>query len=66
MKENRWKDADLKNWRFLLVSAKGKKEGDLELNDIKNFQCKDLKAVDKLWVDNSKGKFGFSIQKKIY
>ncbi|MBE9257048.1 GUN4 domain-containing protein, partial [Dolichospermum sp. LEGE 00246] len=33
---------------------------------IKNFNCKDLQKVDKLWVDNSKGKFGFSVQKRIY
>ena len=66
MKQNRWKDADSKNWQFILVSAKTEKEGYLVLNDMKNFQCQDLKAVDKLWVDNSKGKFGFSVQKRIY
>ncbi|MEA5553045.1 GUN4 domain-containing protein [Anabaena cylindrica UHCC 0172] len=66
MKQNRWKDADLKNWQFILVSAKREKEGYLEVNDVKNFQCQDLKAVDKLWVDNSKGKFGYSVQKRIY
>ncbi|MBO1055278.1 MAG: hypothetical protein HEQ27_01610 [Dolichospermum sp. JUN01] len=63
---NRWQDADSKNWQFILVSAKREKEGYLELNNIKNFNCKDLKAVDELWVKNSKGKFGFSVQKKIY
>ena len=66
MQENRWKDADSKNWQFILVSAKREKEGSLEVNDIKNFQCQDLKAVDKLWVNNSKGKFGYSVQKRIY
>jgi hypothetical protein len=71
MKENRWKDADLKNWQFLLVSAKREKQEYLEVNDIKNFNCKDLQKVDKLWVDNSKGKFakgkfGYSVQKRIY
>jgi hypothetical protein len=66
MQQNRWKDADLKNWRFILVSAKREKQGYLEVNDIKNFNCKDFKKVDKLWIKNSKGKFGFSVQKKIY
>lgn len=66
MQQNRWKDADYKNYLFLLVSAKREKEGYLEVNDIKKFQCQDLKAVDKLWVTNSKGKFGYSVQKKIY
>lgn len=66
MKENRWKDADSKNWQFILVSAKREKQSYLEVNNIKNFNCKDLQKVDKLWVDNSKGKFGFSVQKRIY
>jgi hypothetical protein len=66
MKENRWKDADLKNWQFILVSAKREKQRYLEVNDVKNFNCKDLQKVDKLWVDNSKGKFGYSVQKRIY
>ena len=66
MKENRWKDADSKNWQFILVSAKKEKEGYLEVNDVKNFKCDALKAVDKLWVDNSKGKFGYSVQTRVY
>ena len=66
MKKDRWKEADEKNWQFILVSAKREKQRYLEVNNVKNFNCKDLKAVDKLWVDNSKGKFGFSVQKRIY
>ncbi|MTJ54379.1 GUN4 domain-containing protein [Anabaena sp. UHCC 0253] len=66
MKENRWQDADRKNDQFLLVSAKKEKQGFLELNDIKNFNCKDLKEVDDLWVKNSGGKFGFSVQNRIW
>ena len=66
MKENRWKDADTKNSQFILVSAKREKQGYFELNDVKNFQCQDLKKVDDLWVKNSKGKFGLSVQKRIY
>ncbi|WP_292753893.1 GUN4 domain-containing protein [Nostoc sp. NMS4] len=31
-----------------------------------NFNCKDLKQLDTLWVNNSKGYFGYSVQKKIY
>jgi hypothetical protein len=68
MKENKWKDANFKNWQFILVSAKREKQSYsyLEVNNIKNFNCKDLQKVDKLWVDNSKGEFGFSVQKRIY
>ncbi|MEA5531243.1 AAA-like domain-containing protein [Dolichospermum sp. UHCC 0684] len=59
MKQNRWKDADLKNSEFVSFFAKG------ELS-FKNLQCQDLKKVDNLWVTNSNGKFGFSVQKEIF
>ncbi len=66
MKQNRWKDADSKNDQFLLVSAKREKEGYLVVSDIKNFQCQDLQAVDRLWLKNSDKKFGYSVQKRIW
>jgi hypothetical protein len=44
------------------------KEADqwLSVEDIQNFPCEDLRAIDKLWVDYSQGKFGFSVQKKVW
>ncbi|NER08028.1 MAG: hypothetical protein F6K17_38505, partial [Okeania sp. SIO3C4] len=33
---------------------------------IKNFSSDDFRAIDQLWVKYSGGKFGFSVQKKIY
>ncbi|NEP80428.1 MAG: hypothetical protein F6K39_21015 [Okeania sp. SIO3B3] len=33
---------------------------------IENFSSDDLRAIDQLWVKYSGGKFGFSVQKKIY
>jgi serine/threonine-protein kinase len=33
---------------------------------VENFPCQDLGTIDKLWVKYSDGKFGFSVQKKIY
>ncbi|NJM18372.1 MAG: hypothetical protein HC907_06500 [Richelia sp. SM1_7_0] len=65
MREKRWREADIKNYQFLLTSAG--REDYLRLDDIKNKNlCGDLKQLDKLWVDNSKGRFGYSVQKKIY
>ncbi|WP_341531191.1 AAA-like domain-containing protein [Nostoc sp. UHCC 0302] len=66
MQQQRWREADLKNWQFLLYSAGREKQGYLNLTDVKNFNCKDLKQLDTLWVNNSKGHFGYSVQKKIY
>lgn len=66
MKQQRWREADLKNLEFLLYLAGKEQEPYLNLIDVKNFSCKDLKQLDTLWVNNSKGNFGYSVQKKIY
>ena len=66
MQQNRWEDADFQNLEFIRVSAKREKQGYLEPNDIKNFNCNDLRKVDNLWLKNSDKKFGYSVQKRIY
>ncbi|MFM6254217.1 MAG: GUN4 domain-containing protein, partial [Dolichospermum sp.] len=33
---------------------------------IDNFPCADLRTIDQLWVKYSDGRFGFSVQKRIY
>jgi serine/threonine protein kinase len=35
-------------------------------NSIESFPCEDIKRIDQLWVHYSNGKFGFSVQKKIW
>lgn len=39
---------------------------ELDDNSIQNFPCEDLNTLDKLWIEHSDEKFGFSIQKEIY
>ncbi|KAM3091030.1 GUN4 domain-containing protein, partial [Phormidesmis sp. 146-12] len=34
--------------------------------DIQQFPCADLRTIDQLWVKYSHGRFGFSVQKKIW
>jgi hypothetical protein len=41
-------------------------EGWLRVEDIQQFPCADLRTIDQLWVKYSDGKFGFSVQKKIW
>jgi hypothetical protein len=66
LKNSQWKEADKETDRLMLQIVG--KEADQWLNeeDIQNFPCEDLRAIDKLWVDYSKGKFGFSVQKKVW
>jgi eukaryotic-like serine/threonine-protein kinase len=66
LKAGNWKKADQETARVMLAVAKRKKEGWLREEDIDNFPCADLRTIDHLWVKYSKGRFGFSVQKRIY
>ena len=62
----KWKEADEETRHVMLVVAKREKEGWLDPASIENFPCEDLKTIDQLWVQHSNGRFGFSVQKKIW
>ncbi|MDD1469537.1 GUN4 domain-containing protein, partial [Dolichospermum sp. ST_sed5] len=62
----KWKEADAETARVMLAVAKREKEGWLDFGSIDNFPCEDLRTIDQLWVKYSDGKFGFSVQKRIY
>ncbi len=51
---------------MMLQAAKRTKERWLRKEDIDKFPCEDLRTIDQLWVKYSNGKFGFSVQAKIY
>ncbi|NEO74733.1 MAG: GUN4 domain-containing protein [Moorea sp. SIO3H5] len=61
-----WEAADIRTWRLILFIANREKEGWLDIPQLDKFSCPDLKRMDKLWVKNSKGHFGFSVQKEIW
>jgi hypothetical protein len=66
LKAGKWKEADEETLRVMLAVAKREKEGYLTVEDIDNFPCADLRTIDQLWVKYSNGRFGFSVQKRIY
>jgi hypothetical protein len=62
----KWKEADEETYE-VMIKAVGKKSGDWFTRDeLLNFPCQDLRTIDQLWVQYSKGRFGFSVQKEIY
>jgi eukaryotic-like serine/threonine-protein kinase len=61
-----WREADAETRRVMLAVMKRVKEGWLDVEHIDNFPCEDLRTIDQLWVKYSKGRFGFSVQKRIY
>lgn len=62
----KWKEADEETGKLMLKVARREKEGWLDSESIDKFPCEDLRTIDQLWVKYSNGRFGFSVQKRIY
>lgn len=66
LKNGQWKAADYETYRIMITTV-GKEERDWFTSDeLLNFPCEELLAIDYLWVKHSRGQFGFSVQKEIY
>ncbi len=63
LKQKDWKQANLITWSAILSSAYSK---NFDTFIFSNVSCSDLKEIDRLWYDNSQGKFGFQVQMKEY
>jgi serine protease Do len=61
-----WKEADGETVEKMLEVAGRQKEDWLDTESIEKFSCPDLREMDRLWVKYSNGRFGFSVQKRIY
>lgn len=63
-----WKKAEKETQAVMLEAAGQEREGWLKLEeeDIANFPCTDLRTIDRLWVKYSNGRFGFSVQHRIW
>ena len=64
--EGKWKEADKETLAVMLKAAGREAEGDLNIDSIEIFPCTDLRTIDYLWVKYSGGRFGFSVQKRIW
>jgi eukaryotic-like serine/threonine-protein kinase len=63
----KWKEADQETWRVMYEILGLEQEHHwLGGYKCKNFPREELKIIDALWVKYSDGKFGFSVQKKIW
>ena len=62
----KWFEADQETGLLMCQAAGRESEGWLRSFELDNFPCEDLRTINQLWLQHSDGKFGFSIQKKIY
>ncbi|MFB2880512.1 GUN4 domain-containing protein [Floridanema aerugineum] len=66
LKGGSWKEADEETLKVMLKAAGREKEDWLDDESIDKFPCTDLRTIDQLWVKYSNGRFGFSVQKRIW
>jgi hypothetical protein len=64
--DGKWKEADEETLAVLFKAAAQEHEGFLDIESIETFPCADLCTIDRLWVKYSNGRFGFSVQKRIW
>jgi len=66
LKENKWFEADKETVRLILdISGQAELE-ELRPEEIAQIDCSELQVIDRLWLNYSEERFGFSIQAKIY
>lgn len=66
LQEKRWKEADFETRAILLSVTARTAAGWIRAEDFKQFPCQDLCMLDRLWVNSSKGRFGYSVQKQVW
>ncbi len=66
LSDQKWKEADAETADKILEVMGQLQEGYLIEEDITNFPCRDLRTINQLWVHYSNGRFGFSVQKRIW
>ncbi|MGB3655784.1 MAG: GUN4 domain-containing protein [Rivularia sp. (in: cyanobacteria)] len=66
LKAGNWKEADKETLAVMLKAAGKEQESYLYSDDIEKLPCTDLRTIDQLWVKYSNGRFGFSVQKRIW
>lgn len=67
LREGKWRDAHQETLNTMFRAAGKDSSGTWFTRDgLQNFPCTDLKTIDSLWRNYSKGHFGFSVQKDIW
>lgn len=61
-----WKAADQETLRLLMRASGVNRADQLQPGKIADLPCRDLQMLDQLWLQASRGRFGFSVQREIW
>jgi hypothetical protein len=62
----KWLEADQETRRLMLKAVNREWARSLDVKSVEAFPLTDLRTIDQLWVKYSQGRFGFSVQKRIW
>ncbi|ACB50587.1 serine/threonine protein kinase [Crocosphaera subtropica ATCC 51142] len=60
------KEADQETAKIILTLTHREKQGWIDQHHVENLPCHELQIINQLWYEGSNGRFGFSVQKKLY
>ncbi len=66
LKAGQWLEADKETSRLILAIAGETDIERLRPDEVANLDCSELQVIDRLWLNYSNHRFGFSVQIKIY
>jgi uncharacterized caspase-like protein len=66
LRSGNWTAADQETVNLILQNVGKPSLISLVPDDVNQVPCEVLSDIDRLWVQNSKGKFGFSVQKRVF
>ncbi|MBL1210897.1 GUN4 domain-containing protein [Geminocystis sp. GBBB08] len=66
LEQQNWRKANDETRNIILQATGRKSIGWIPPSEFKNLPCWDLKTIDRLWLENSNNRFGFSVQLPIY
>lgn len=61
-----WKAADQETLRLLMRASRVNRAEQLQPDLIAELPCHDLQTIDQLWLQASRGQFGFSVQRDVW
>lgn len=66
LRNDKWREAAEQTTIFILQQTRRSEKDWLRLEDIDRISCEYLSELNELWLIYSNGRFGFSVQEKIY
>ncbi|MEE3717153.1 GUN4 domain-containing protein [Tumidithrix elongata RA019] len=62
----KWQEANQETWNVMCQALHKAKGTHLSPEDINKIPCQDFSMIDRLWQEYSQGRFGFSVQNRLY